>query len=82
MPSFKRKLTDIGEEAKGNQSAEDTTCMVCMEHFDDRDSGLIKSSDDGHYVVLRRLLCFHQFHKGCIDKWLLKDPRCPLCQTL
>jgi hypothetical protein len=28
---------------------------------------------------LKRLLCFHEYHGHCIDKWLEKDKKCPMC---
>jgi len=45
---------------------EETSCAVCLSDFD-RDA------------VLRRLLCGHSFHRGCIDKWLKRNKVCPLC---
>jgi len=28
---------------------------------------------------IRTLKCNHHFHKECVDQWLAKDARCPLC---
>ena len=50
-------------------------CVVCLEAFAPGET-------------LRRLLCGHEFHSSCIDRWLLKTDRgvlrkrlasCPLC---
>merc|ERR1719265_3075793 len=44
-----------------------TTCAICLSEFSDGD-------------VLRKLPCNHcQFHSDCIDKWLLRIKKCPLC---
>jgi len=44
------------------------TCCICLESFKEGDS-------------IIRLPCFHIFHSAEISKWLLKNHRCPLCQT-
>lgn len=44
------------ERAK-DQSSEETTCSICMETF-------------SFGEMLRRLSCFHLYHKKCIDTWL------------
>lgn len=44
------------------------SCAVCLADFCGGD-------------LLRRLPCRHNFHKGCIDKWLLRNKRCPLCMS-
>ena len=40
-------------------------CRICLEDF---------KKDD----VLRRLSCFHIFHKNCIDPWLKENGMCPI----
>ncbi|XP_049790763.1 RING finger protein 150 isoform X1 [Schistocerca nitens] len=42
-------------------------CAVCIEPY--------KISD-----VLRILPCRHEFHKSCIDPWLLEHRTCPMCK--
>mmetsp|Transcript_119430 Transcript_119430/g.211123 ORF Transcript_119430/g.211123 Transcript_119430/m.211123 type:complete len:298 (-) Transcript_119430:57-950(-) len=43
-----------------------TTCAVCLDELEEGD-------------VARKLPCEHHFHKGCIDRWLQRNKRCPLC---
>jgi len=43
------------------------TCAVCIDLF--------KVGD-----VVRNLPCRHQFHKSCIDQWLLEKRTCPMCK--
>lgn len=42
-------------------------CAVCIEPY--------KVSD-----ILRILPCRHEFHKSCIDPWLLEHRTCPMCK--
>lgn len=30
---------------------------------------------------IRTLTCFHSFHCTCIDPWLEKNTKCPICRT-
>lgn len=43
-------------------------CSICLSAIDDEDN-------------LRRLPgCSHAFHQSCIDLWLLRQSKCPLCK--
>lgn len=46
----------------------DPSCAVCLGEFCNGE-------------MLRQLPCRHHFHKGCIDKWLCRNKRCPLCMA-
>jgi hypothetical protein len=47
---------------------EDTECAICITAFKAGDSIRTLSS------------CSHQFHRSCIDLWLLRRADCPLCK--
>jgi len=44
----------------------DAGCSICL-------------CDYNEGALLRRLPCGHDFHRRCVDKWLQKNKRCPLC---
>ncbi|XP_002730880.1 uncharacterized protein LOC100376149 [Saccoglossus kowalevskii] len=41
-------------------------CAICLEQFKDGDE-------------LRVVSCSHEFHRHCVDPWLIKNRTCPLC---
>lgn len=43
------------------------TCTICLEEF-----------REGH--VRRTLPCFHSFHSLCVDRWLRRSGKCPICK--
>jgi len=45
----------------------DVACAICQ----DRDTA----------QQWRRLHCDHYFHKRCVDEWLHRNVRCPVCRT-
>lgn len=50
----------------GLLSERDMSCAVCLCDFEQGDQ-------------LRRLPCGHYFHQKCIDEWLHRSKKCPLC---
>ena len=42
-------------------------CAICLEGFKIRQHS-------------RMFNCSHIFHKKCVDRWLVKSPRCPTCR--
>lgn len=44
----------------------DACCSICLTEY--------RQGDE-----MRRMPCGHEFHRRCIDKWLHRNRRCPLC---
>ncbi|MEQ2209308.1 hypothetical protein XENOCAPTIV_028279, partial [Xenoophorus captivus] len=49
------------------QQTETENCAVCLEPFNNNQ-------------CLRVLPCLHEYHRECIDPWLLLQQTCPLCK--
>ena len=43
------------------------TCSICLESYPKG-------------TPVKRLPCGHYYHAGCVDKWLERDHRCPICR--
>ncbi|KAF7494619.1 Putative E3 ubiquitin-protein ligase [Sarcoptes scabiei] len=54
-----------------NESTNNTgdVCCICLERFNSS-------------ITVRRLPCLHLFHCKCIDKWLNKNRKCPICRIM
>jgi hypothetical protein len=44
------------------------TCSVCLQEFD-------------FNSTVRKTICAHVFHTGCLDEWCIKNLSCPMCRT-
>jgi len=53
---------------KDTETIEQEPCTICLEEF-------IGEQE------IRTLPCLHQFHKGCVDKWLYRQNHCPNCRA-
>ncbi len=42
-------------------------CSICQQVYKEKE-------------YARELKCKHVYHKKCIDKWLKKNPSCPICR--
>lgn len=49
------------------QPVETDNCAVCLEQYNNNQ-------------CLRVLPCLHEFHRDCVDPWLLLQQTCPLCK--
>uniref|UniRef100_A0A8C4YI93 Ring finger protein 215 n=3 Tax=Gopherus TaxID=38771 RepID=A0A8C4YI93_9SAUR len=50
-----------------NQARDIDSCVVCLDQFHKNQ-------------CLRVLPCSHEFHRDCVDPWLLLQQTCPLCK--
>eukprot|EP00929_Paragymnodinium_shiwhaense_P051216 TRINITY_DN25792_c0_g1_i1.p1 TRINITY_DN25792_c0_g1~~TRINITY_DN25792_c0_g1_i1.p1 ORF type:complete len:337 (-),score=60.83 TRINITY_DN25792_c0_g1_i1:152-1162(-) len=53
----------VGQEGELDEAE---SCSICLSDFADG-------------VMIRRLPCGHEFHRRCVDCWLRRNKRCPLC---
>ena len=79
MPLFKGHLDSISSESAFHDTAirhqisrltigvASETCIICLETL-------------GPTLPCRQLPCEHLFHQPCIDEWVSRNTRCPLCR--
>ncbi|KAF5300013.1 hypothetical protein FQR65_LT09269 [Abscondita terminalis] len=61
------KIPTKNIKSDDNEVQDGECCAICIEPY--------KVSE-----VLRMLPCQHEFHKSCIDPWLLEHRTCPMCK--
>jgi hypothetical protein len=63
-----KNLLDSKTKTYKYNKEEENTCSICMEEYEKFDD-------------IRELVCFHFYHKKCIDYWLVERRKitCPLC---
>jgi len=64
----KRQLSSIATASFTCQNVNEKQCVICLEEFEEG-------------AELKRLSCKHHYHSTCIDKWLVQNGKCPLCNS-
>ena len=64
----KKGAAQSPKPASNSQSAPDT-CPICIEEFVEKER-------------IRTLPCFHIYHVRCIDRWLKRNAKCPICKHI
>ncbi|XP_045441675.1 RING finger protein 215 isoform X2 [Pipistrellus kuhlii] len=67
LASLKTRRCRLGRAAQGPPEADADTCAVCLDYFCNKQ-------------WLRVLPCKHEFHRDCVDRWLMLQQTCPLCK--
>jgi hypothetical protein len=65
LPVSNFRRASIDKNAEN--SDEHLSCRVCLCEYEEGDE-------------LRTLPCFHKYHRDCIDRWIVRDKKCPICK--
>ena len=65
----REQLSSIAEQIWEVGATKDTSCLVCLEDFKPG-------------AKFKNLPCGHVFDAECIDRWLMKEKRCPVCSAV
>ncbi|XP_047616185.1 RING finger protein 215 isoform X1 [Phacochoerus africanus] len=67
LASLKTRRCRVGRASQGPPEPAAETCAVCLDYFCNKQ-------------WLRVLPCKHEFHRDCVDPWLMLQQTCPLCK--
>ena len=62
-----QKLPKIKYSKTKFNKSQDEKCTVCQYDFAENE-------------IIRKLTCGHLYHFACVDEWLIKDKKCPVCK--
>jgi hypothetical protein len=67
LPVSNFRRASVDKSSGTGDLEEHLTCRVCLSEYEEGDE-------------LRTLPCFHKYHRECIDRWISRDKKCPICK--
>ncbi|RWR77156.1 E3 ubiquitin-protein ligase MBR1-like protein [Cinnamomum micranthum f. kanehirae] len=67
-PASRSSIEALPSRAFGDMNSSDT-CSICLDEY-------------SRGMIVTRLPCSHDFHQGCIERWLNETNSCPLCRAM
>lgn len=68
MSNIAIKINNIELVGQWEWKQYNTECVICLSKIEEDDLNIINGK------------CLHAFHKECLNKWLEKKNKCPICK--